>query len=68
MNSLLKESNSTLIIQNQTLQNDNRILTEKTLLLELSLNEKNQEMEEMKNVLETKSNDLKSALKLIDVS
>lgn len=50
------------------LQEQNRLLSEKTFVLELSLNEKNQELQEMKDMLEAKSNDLHSALKLIEVS
>lgn len=38
------------------------------VLLELTVNEKNQEVEELKQLLETKSNELKSALKLVEVS
>lgn len=38
------------------------------VLLELTVNEKNHEVEELKQLLETKSNELKSALKLVEVS
>ena len=65
---MFKETNVSLINQSQIIQNEHKILSEKTLLLELSLNEKNKEVDEMKNMLETKSSDLKSALKLVDVS
>ena len=67
-NFFLKVANNALISQNHRLENEHKILSEKVLLLELSLNEKNQEIEEMQNMLGTKSNDLKSALKLVDVS
>jgi hypothetical protein len=50
----LKEANISLISQNLALQNEQKTLSEKTLFLELSLKEKNQEVEEMKNMLGTK--------------
>lgn len=71
MNSLLfvplQETNKILSGNNYNLQNENKDLTDKAIMLEMSLNQKDQELQEMKNILESKSQDLKSALKLVEV-
>ncbi|XKL66077.1 hypothetical protein PGB90_009497 [Kerria lacca] len=62
----LREENKELNLNKMELQNDNKNLTDKTIMLEMSVSEKNQELEEMRNTLDYKSNDLKSAMKLIE--
>lgn len=63
----MQESNSFLSSHNNELQNENKNLNERAVILQLSINEKNDELQEMKSILESKSNDLKSALKLVEV-
>lgn len=63
----MQESNSFLSSHNNELQNENKNLNEKAVILQLSINEKNDELQEMKSILESRSNDLKSALKLVEV-
>lgn len=63
----VQEENKELNLNKMELQNDNKNLTDKTIMLEMSVSEKNQELEEMRNTLDYKSNDLKSAMKLIEV-
>lgn len=64
---MLQETNQLLVDSNTELQNHNKALSDKTLMLEMSLNDKNRELEEMKEMMEVKTNDLKSALKLVEV-
>ncbi|KAK7601104.1 hypothetical protein V9T40_008545 [Parthenolecanium corni] len=64
--SLLQEANNVLTSNNFDLQTENKGLNDKIILHELTINEKNQEVEELKQLLEAKSNELKSALKLVE--
>lgn len=50
-----------------TLQENHKILTEETVALKMQVQEKNQELGEMKEVLNNKSEELKSALQLVQV-
>lgn len=63
-----QEANNVLTSNNFDLQTENKGLNDKIILHELTINEKNQEVEELKQLLEAKSNELKSALKLVEVS